>query len=62
MGDTSEGKDGGSASNSGVAQFQSDEGMEMELSINTSECKVGQASALGPSLGSNKESMVVLSN
>lgn len=34
----------------------------MELSINTGECKVGQASALGPSLGSNEESMVVLSD
>ena len=34
----------------------------MDFSINTSECKVGQASALGPSMRSDEESMVVPSN
>ena len=31
----------------------------MDFSINTSECKVGQASILGPSLGRNEEFVVV---
>ena len=31
----------------------------MDFSINTSECKVGQASALRPNLGRNEESVVV---
>ena len=74
MDDTSEGKDSGNSSNgdrrhqskshpqNGVVQFRLKGGMEMDFSINTNECKVGQASVLRPSLGSNKESMVVLSN
>ena len=33
--------------------------IKMDFSINTSECKVGQASALKPSMGSDEESMVV---
>ena len=34
----------------------------MELSINTDECKVRQASTLEPSLGSNEEPTVVTPN
>ena len=47
MGGTSEGKDGSSASYRGVAHRRSGGGAEVDLPINSGECDVGQAAAVG---------------
>ncbi|KAF3961060.1 hypothetical protein CMV_014274 [Castanea mollissima] len=60
MGNMLEGKGCGNPNDGDQAQAKGSMEMEFTANANSSECKIGQPSIFGPSVGSNDETMVVL--
>lgn len=61
MGNMLEGKNCGNPNGGDQAKAKGSMEMEFTTNISSSECKIGQPSTLGPSVGSNDETMVVSS-